>query len=471
MYSLIIVDDDELIRKGLEKVIPWHDMGIEVIGTFSSADDALSFLHESIADIILTDVKMPGMTGLELVEEAKKLNPACKAVIISGFSEFELVKNALILKVEDYLLKPLSQKDIERVFLKIANDLDDAKAVVPDAEMVFRNGYNIAASLSGEYSLWNEYHPQSVNKLVLVCADALDMIDPCLASVPHVIKGHYAVFIAGDDKYSMLIEEIRKMLKSQPFRIVIGSDVFWTDDIIASFWSAFGILAETQPGEISSYRDKRGDDPLNLVKFERKVLIDAIESGNQEEIDNAVIDATARTKMLRDIDQGYVYCSIIYKLLVYFSFQDSINEFRYGSVSFSNASEEELASRFEDDFRHLLSLLSARSDSSSRLLMTRTQQYVMDHFGNPALRLQEIADELNVSYGYLSSIFARISGQSFKQFLIQVRMEEARKLLLSRKYRIYEIADKVGYSNPRYFNEAFRKYYSCSPAEYLSNLR
>ena len=73
MYSLIIVDDDELIRKGLEKVIPWHDMGIEVIGTFSSADDALSFLHESIADIILTDVKMPGMTGLELVEEAKKL--------------------------------------------------------------------------------------------------------------------------------------------------------------------------------------------------------------------------------------------------------------------------------------------------------------------------------------------------------------------------------------------------------------
>ena len=114
---------------------------------------------------------------------------------------------------------------------------------------------------------------------------------------------------------------------------------------------------------------------------------------------------------------------------------------------------------------------SARSDSNSRLLISRTQRYVREHYGDPSLRLQQIADELQISYGYLSSIFTHIAGQSFKQFLIEVRMEEARKLLLSRRYRIYEIADKVGYSNPRYFNEAFRKYYGCSPVEYLRNLR
>ncbi|MFA6690021.1 MAG: response regulator, partial [Sphaerochaetaceae bacterium] len=106
MYSLIIVDDDELIRKGLEKVIPWNKLGFAVMGTFSSAIDALESLRNRDVDVILTDVKMPKMSGLELIEEAKRLNPTCKAVIISGFGEFELVKSALTLKAEDYLLKP-----------------------------------------------------------------------------------------------------------------------------------------------------------------------------------------------------------------------------------------------------------------------------------------------------------------------------------------------------------------------------
>ena len=129
MYTLIIVDDDELIRKGLEKVIQWEKMGFSVAGTFKGAVDALEYLKSNTADVILTDIRMPHMTGLELIDEAKKIRKDIKSVIISGYGEFELAKKALLLKVEDYLLKPLGEEEIETAFLKLKKNLDSEKFV------------------------------------------------------------------------------------------------------------------------------------------------------------------------------------------------------------------------------------------------------------------------------------------------------------------------------------------------------
>ena len=124
MYSLIIVDDDEMIRKGVEKVIQWNELGYEVKGTFKSAVDAIEFVKYNHVDVILTDIRMPQMTGLELVKKIQELQEGIKAVIISGYGEFELAKQALRLKVEDYLLKPLGEDEINQVFLKLKKRLD-----------------------------------------------------------------------------------------------------------------------------------------------------------------------------------------------------------------------------------------------------------------------------------------------------------------------------------------------------------
>ena len=420
--------------------------------------------------MILTDVKMPGMTGLELIE-AKKLNPLCKAVIISGFSEFSLVKSALTLKVEDYLLKPLSQNDIEKVFRKIVAELKAARqSHAEGGDASFLAGNEIVRILTREYSIWREYNSHTIRKLVLVLSQNA-ITESILSGIPHASKGEYYASISSVDDCRSRIGMITESMPDSSYRIAVGSDVFWDDDVIVSFWSAFGILSETEEGSISYYEDRRGNKPQKIIQDERRILIEKIESGDQRAIDLALKEAVGRTSTLKEDEQGYVYCALIYKLLVYFSLIDSIGEYSYGSMSFSSENPEELAQRFIDDFRRLAGMLSSRSDSNGRLLIARTKQYVRENYQDPALRLQQIADELSISYGYLSSLFAKVTGQTFKQFLIEVRMGEARNLLLSRKYRIYEIAYKVGYSNTRYFNEAFHKYYKCSPVEYLSNLR
>lgn len=247
MYTLIIVDDDELIRKGLEKVIQWEQMGFFVKRTFRSAVEALEYLKDNPVDVILTDIRMPQMSGLELIQEAKGYQEQVKAVIISGYGEFELAKQALVLKVEDYLLKPLGQEEVEAVFLKLKRGLDQERQAKSSEE-----------------------------------------------------------------------EDLERKQKAD--------------------------------------RDKRRSNPKAWKQVE------------------------ALTKqVISSLEQGQFY---------------------------------------------------------------DTDRQVKE-----------------------------LERQSFKAYLVKVRMEKARFLLLSRNYRIYEIAQMTGYKNPRYFTDAFKKYYQCSPADYLARFR
>ena len=480
MYSLIIVDDDELIRKGIEKVIPWDTLGFTVIKTFSSAIDALNFLKTKDVDVILTDVKMPIMSGLELIQEAKRLNPKCKAVIISGFGEFELVKSALTLKAEDYLLKPLSQNDIETVFRKVAKTLD-SEGQLQISDNSINNCYELVKKLSGEFALWDEYISGdtvgSKYKLCLIQYEGLMNIthdlEKALTGMHYALKNDFVTFLAAENEFCFRLETIKKLFESNPeitYRIMIGSKVFWVDDIIPSFWSAFDLLSETTEKSISSYSDMHNEEPLKIIQYVRKTLIEKIEAGKKSDLDDALHELIKMIKTLQLKEQGYVYCAIIIKVLRYFSLEDSLEGFQSPSLNIGNANMQELEEKFINDIEFLIRILYSKSDSHNKLLIAKTQRIIKQRFNDLELSLSQIADELGISYGYLSTIFTKIVGKSFKSFLVDMRMEEARTLLLSRKYRIYEISEKVGYTNPKYFTEAFHKYYGSAPGEYLQNL-
>ncbi len=480
MYSMIIVDDDELIRKGIEKVIPWATLGFTVIGTFSSAIEALSFLKNKDVDVILTDVKMPIMSGLELIQESKRLNPKCRAVIISGFGEFELVKSALTLKAEDYLLKPLSQKDIEAVFRKVAKTLQaDSQSQVTDNST--NNCYELIKKLSGEFALWDEYISRDTignrYKLCLIQCEGLVTInndlEAALAGFHYAIKNDFMTFLAAEDEFCLRLGIITKLLESNAtgiYRIMIGSEIFWVDDIIPSFWSAFDLLAETNEKSISSYSDTHNEEPLKIIQYARKTLIEKIEAGNKSDLDDALHELIKMIKTLQLKEQGFVYCALIIKILRYFSLEDSSDGFQSPGLSIGNATMQDLEERFINDIEFLTKTLNSKSGSHNKLLVLKTQRIIKQRFNDLELSLSQIADELGISYGYLSTIFTKIVGRSFKSYLVDLRMEEARILLLSRKYRIYEIAEKVGYTSPKYFTEAFHRYYGSAPNEYLQNL-
>lgn len=128
MYKLIIIDDEKKILEGVAQIFPWNQIGFEVSGEFTSAEDALIFLKENPADVVLTDIRMPNMTGLDLVR-ALKAYPDMKVVIFSSYSEYSYMREALLLDVTDYLLKPVSYSDLVSCFEKIRTELDEKNMV------------------------------------------------------------------------------------------------------------------------------------------------------------------------------------------------------------------------------------------------------------------------------------------------------------------------------------------------------
>ena len=142
MYKLMIVDDELTVSQGLCRQIDWESLNIELAGTASSGHEALSLMSRQSIHLLITDVRMPGMDGLTLIKKAKDIHPAIRCIVISAFDEFEYVKQSLKLGVENYLLKPINQGELDETLIKSLKNLEQNQRedLVPSTEMrAFRN--------------------------------------------------------------------------------------------------------------------------------------------------------------------------------------------------------------------------------------------------------------------------------------------------------------------------------------------
>ena len=123
-YKLVIADDEPMIRRGLVNGIPWEDMGFHVVADFMDGQDVMKYLEQNEVNVVFTDIQMCQISGLAVTRWIVENKPDIKVVILSGYKEFEYLKEAIELKVSDYLLKPINPVELKKVFLKIRTELD-----------------------------------------------------------------------------------------------------------------------------------------------------------------------------------------------------------------------------------------------------------------------------------------------------------------------------------------------------------
>ena len=133
MYSMIVVDDEREIRKGFCQYFPWSDIGFNIVGDFSTAQEADEYLQHHAVDVVVTDIKMIGMSGLELIEAEYKRNRGSSFVVVSGYRNFEYARQAMRFGVQHYLLKPVRWSQIQKEFTTLHQELDQ-KQQVPEKE-------------------------------------------------------------------------------------------------------------------------------------------------------------------------------------------------------------------------------------------------------------------------------------------------------------------------------------------------
>lgn len=129
MYKAIVVDDEEMIRKGICSVIPWEKLKIDTVKMASSGIESLKIMEEEAFDIMITDICMTEMNGLSLVEKMNYLNPRLKIIVLTGYDNFEYAQKCCKMQVEDYLLKPVDEIELENAIGRLIEDLEHEKTL------------------------------------------------------------------------------------------------------------------------------------------------------------------------------------------------------------------------------------------------------------------------------------------------------------------------------------------------------
>ncbi|TMV49427.1 response regulator [Paenibacillus mesophilus] len=532
MIKAVIIDDDMTTVQGLSRSVRWEEFGIRVVGTAINGKEGLEQIEAHRPDIILTDIFMPVMNGIDMLKALREAGNTSEVIILSGYEDFKYAQSAVKLRVNDYLSKPATLDEIERV-LKEAVDKITRRDTVEKEERELREllAYNLPTTkrqlfkglLEPGFSQTAFYHKVSdylkldlsnrhfsvvlieffvnrerntyrPNDLALFAYAVKNIVDELAdpkdgVYVADIQRNLVSVIVAAPTHAKQerarrqaihvaeeLLEHVRSYLKLQVWAAV-GSVAEHVGDIPKSYASAVELLAsrESMPDkQLLLQEDVRElARPVSRRPIEScQAVVDAMMVGEEElmelrigELTRALREGAAPSiSELREFAIDIV--GIVSLALHEHGLQ--IEHFR---PDFSMFKELELVYGIADFSGWLRDLLvpicramDERSSQKHRKTIDFIKRYVQQHYAED-ITLDLIAEKVYLTRNYLSQIFKQETGENYNGYLTRVRMEKAKELLLTGNYKVFEIAQIVGYKNNAYFSQLFKKHTGYYPSE------
>lgn len=524
-YTVLLVDDEEEVIRVILRKIDWEALGFSVIGYANNGVKALEILEEAQPDVVVTDIRMPYMDGMELAQRIRKEYPATKVLFFTGFDEFEYAKEAVHLEAEEYILKPANSAELTEVFARLKEKLDQEISEKQNVE-VLQNYYleslpflqaNFYSTLI-EGRIQEEKLPKYLSDYQIslegpfFCCLVIhtssrglqETINPLLlfASVQRQAQERLAekwrarffsylgntVMLAQLDRESevaALTDECDRFCRyvhrihGAVVTVGIGQVCRNILDLAASYGNAreavsyrilYGASRAINIKEIAPRETRTA-----ALEYESELsrLFKMIRVGGAADMERAVDAYLDRSIALAtSLQQHRVAVMELVGALFRFSSNNDIPAGRYfGDVKELYNGLLELET---DELRRWLlelsisfhnELTSARS-RSSQSFVEKAKAYVRSHYADESLSLDTVCGELGLSNSYFSTIFKKETGTSFVGYLTDYRMEQASRLLVETNDKNYIIAKSVGYADPNYFSYVFKRRYGMSPLKY-----
>lgn len=526
MYSVLMVDDEEDVIRAMQKKIDWESIGFRIMGYAHNGIEALDLVEQETPDVVLTDIKMPYMDGLELAHNLKAMYPTVRILIFSGFDEFEYAKEAIRLEVEEYVLKPVDADELRRVFLRIKESLDQEMDEKRNVQKL-RDYYMESLPLLREnfYStLINGKMPESeieryLEDLQIELKGPMHVALVLHTSTSQVPEGMSAVLLT-ESVRRLARERLAEKWDARMFpnegNVVLlvpcasPEDVTRITDEAESFCRLAGHVCQAlvtigvgKPCEKlselpESYRGAREAVSYRALYGAGKAInIGEIEPGGQRSADNSQKKLLALFKAIKMGGPGDVKDKT----------EECVDEMTYGSISLSthrflvmglvsslyrfaisnHLEPEPIFGEDESLFRNVTNMDAVqlrkwlydcsikmhsqirdnRADSS-QTFVSRAIEYVRDNYGDQELTIDKICGILGVSAAYFSTTFKKETGKTFIAYLTDYRMDQAVQRLIEKNEKTYVIAAQVGYADPAYFSYVFKKRFGVSPSRYRS---
>lgn len=464
MYKVFIVDDEELVIKSLKATVDWKECGYEVVGYALSGEEAVEAVKENQPDVIFSDIRMPGMNGLELKKRLNDEGITAKFIIVSGLAEFALAQKAIQNGIFGYCLKPFDEMEIAGYLRRIKRDLD-ASRLLPEGEildLIESNTPEASSRLRRELALAgiNEPGSDDLRIMLIVRRDRLQL---------HEKRPHLSVRI-GYRKFMYVMADKDA---------VEWIEQFSTESL--HFWKGIGfskrgihtagITQAIQDAELQAYQYFTESENFRWKgQWEstdmKLVLVELTEGNNQ-----AII---AQLDSLLSMFQSSLL-NIRHALLLYNDCISKLNRNGKESDDLYLYSLDQLADQFED-VRDMIAYLKGlfREEQTEqqqvhiqpgRSTFSVMLAYINEHFSED-ITILGISKRFNLNPNYISQLFRKELDKTFTEYLTGLRMSRASELLKTTSIPINEIADQVGYKDYFYFSKMFKKIIGTPPRTY-----
>lgn len=499
MLRLMIVDDEEIIRKSLAKIVDWESIGYELIAVAQNGIEAYDIICDEYPDVVITDLKMPILNGLDLIKRAIDLDKDIRFIILSGYGEFEYAKEAMKFGVKHYLLKPTEKQQVLDALLEIKQNFEDTKQSLAAQQKTILESMHFTIEKS---FLLEALHGQDdLHSIIAKYQKLLDLpegsLQLCICSY---LEEQYLHSFAKDlDKLckSLGIQTFFPLIYVHPIAVLLlkidglSTQTSFIHSIEHLKYPGQSVSLGMQVQVYDHFEALLEVLLLKLQRYSRILLYDA--KNESQEIRNnhtapwdidglrtqlqnapslekvsAILSDTFQT--ILQVDTGIAFAINLYlhlkpnkDPLSYDQFTKFIEHLHH-SVSVSDV--------LETTQKHLLPLLNQgeREETNIKHSIENMKNYVLHHLDANHLSLKWLAENyLFISVGYLSKQFIKEEGERFSDYLNRQRMEKAKQLLLTYSAsNIKDVAAEVGFeNNPRYFSQVFKRYTGLTPSEFV----
>lgn len=538
MYKVLLADDEILVRDAIRENIEWNSLGYEFVKDCENGKEVMEYVTDHPVDVVITDILMPYVDGMELSKYLYENHPDISIIIFSGFGEFEYAKKAIQYQVSEYILKPVTARELTQVLRNLKEQLDYDRFQEKKIE-------NLTKAYSSYKKNVSTIKSKALNSLVLgiesvqTSLTELDGLDVALDA------SAYRIVFIDIDHWAGLLTPDKETRKESALMTFVVENI--TNEILGRLGIAyrdsnnrvFVLISTNKPREtLKSMKEicRRIQNTLeDIMKLSVSITLGpyvkgledlhisytgAVEAmgyrytqGNGMVVDvelckdkldgevNQEAEVAALCKNLKSGNESCIYEAVqrigrIYRdrclqkkrVLIYL--QQVIEAIYDTETEMAGDSEERDEYRkaslnaivestcLQDSMRILRDYAVAvrerlvmATETSGQRQAVLAMSYIRNNYQNPDLNLNSICNYLNISASYFSSIFKEAIGETFMEVLIGIRMQKARELLEQTTLKTYEIAQRVGFSDPHYFSISFKKATGKTPTEYAREKR
>ncbi len=502
MKKVMLVEDEELIIQGIQKLIPWDVLGLELTHTAYDGEEALRFWDEEPVDIIITDIEMPEMNGLELLERIRKKSEKVKFIILTGYEKFTYVKEAIGIGVEDYLLKPINEHELEsrlrETIRKIEyEEMEKVRYLEEKTQWLeYLSGSKfLGGGVDENYSYYHQrlrFPTQEENYAVAIVKWRKEQtFDSTIENILLLLKSELSLVKClrlVEDSVLIIFKEVEDVYQARESLQQLQNKMESTYEF-SVFISIGGIFNHFR--ELPTYyhtalrlqkylliegygscvdeltvRDRKSQDIYFERTLLRKYILQKANHSAIEYIDDLFIN---NMNMDCSIDSFYEIIVEISMLL-----QEIKKEYKLDNIKVLHNLPDLINTLYEaDDIYKVRTVFISEINAIIQYLHEEDSQYtpvvksviaeVQKNYKED-MNLKTLSHKYYMNASYLGQIFLKEVGCSFAQYLNSKKMEVAKELILNTNMKMSDIAKEVGYSDISYFYRKFKQYYGTVPA-------